>query len=70
MDVAREQENRLAFTRQRIYLFLREAAWIGQLARNLFIFCFIAQVFFAGDDRHNHLFAERGLSQSLNFHAV
>ena len=60
----------LAFIGQGVNLFLGEPARIGQLARNLLVFGLVAQVFRRGDHGHEHVFAQRGLAQDFNLHAV
>jgi len=70
VNVAGEQEDGLALRRQRVDLLFAQPARVRQLARDLPVLRLVAQIVFAGDHRHEHVFAQRGLAQRLNLNAA
>ena len=70
MNVAGDEEDRFAFSGERIDLLRSEAAGIGKLVRDVFVVGFVAQVFFGRDYGHEHVFAERGFAKDFQFDSI
>jgi hypothetical protein len=69
VDVARDQDDGLAFAHEPLRLGVGEAARIGETFGDLLDPILVAKVLLRGDDGHDHLFAERGLAEDLHLHA-